>query len=230
MHRAMRKQHMPLQRSATEEALAQVSDDLKYANLEAFYVAIGEGHVSPGSVLARLARVAAPAVEEGLEEVPVARPAQVERESSEAVVVEGGTDVWVRLARCCTPVPGDKIMGFITRGTGVSVHRVDCPNAHALSMQSERLVTVSWKSGKPTAFVVAVQVEALDRQRLLGDVATVLSDHQVNILSASTVVGKDRISMLRFTFELGDIGHLASVLQAVKRIDNVYDAYRIVPG
>jgi len=127
-------------------------------------------------------------------------------------------------------VPGDKIMGFITRGSGVSVHRVDCPNAHALSMQSERLVTVSWKTGRPASFVVAVQIEALDRQRLLGDVATVLSDHHVNILSASTVVGKDRISTLRFTFELADIAHLSSVLEAVKRIENVYDAYRIVPG
>jgi len=110
------------------------------------------------------------------------------------------------------------------------VHRVDCPNAHALSMQSERLVTVSWKTGRPTSFVVAIQIEALDRQRLLGDVATVLSDHHVNILSASTAVGKDRISTLRFTFELADIAHLSSVLQAVKRIENVYDAYRIVPG
>jgi GTP pyrophosphokinase len=230
MHQAMRKQHLPLKRQATEEALTRVSEELKYLSLEAFYVAIGEGHVSPQSVLTRLARTMAPASEEGPQGVTLARPVQIEEESSQAVVVEGGTDVWVRLARCCTPVPGDKIMGFITRGSGVSVHRVDCPNAHALSMQSERLVTVSWKTGRPASFVVAVQIEALDRQRLLGDVATVLSDHHVNILSASTVVGKDRISTLRFTFELADIAHLSSVLEAVKRIENVYDAYRIVPG
>ena len=121
-------------------------------------------------------------------------------------------------------------MGFVTRGQGVSVHRTDCPNARALTMQSERLVTVSWKAGRSTSFVVAIQVEALDRQRLLGDVATVLSDQHVNILSASTTVGKDRISMLRFTFELADIAHLSSVLAAVKHIDGVYGAYRIVPG
>jgi GTP pyrophosphokinase len=137
--------------------------------------------------------------------------------------------VWVRLARCCTPVPGDEIMGFVSRGQGVSVHRADCPNAKALSREPERLIDVAWAEGKPTSFVVAIQVEALDRTRLLSDVATVLSDHHVNIMSATSSVGRDRITMLRFTFELADIAHLSGLLSAVKKVESVYDAYRVIP-
>jgi guanosine-3',5'-bis(diphosphate) 3'-pyrophosphohydrolase len=145
-------------------------------------------------------------------------------------VVRGATDLWVRLGRCCTPVPGDEILGFVTRGQGVSVHRVDCPNATSLQRQPERLIEVSWAEGKSTSFVVAIQVEALDRTRLLSDVATVLSDSHVNILSATSATGRDRITRLRFTFELADITHLSNVLGVVKRVDGVFDAYRILPS
>jgi GTP pyrophosphokinase len=120
-------------------------------------------------------------------------------------------------------------MGFVTRGRGVSVHRTDCPNAKSLLSQPERLIDVSWRAGRPTTFVVAVQVEALDRTRLLSDVATVLSDHHVNILSATSAVGRDRTTTLRFTFELADITHLAGILAAAKKVENVYDAFRVVP-
>ena len=138
--------------------------------------------------------------------------------------------MWVNLARCCTPVPGDDIMGFITRGQGVSVHRVDCPNVKELKRQRDRLIEVSWRAGAPTSFLVSIQVEALDRRKLLQDVATVLGDQHINIVAASSNTGKDRIAMLRFTFELADIAHLSSVLSAVKRVDGVFDAYRLLPG
>jgi guanosine-3',5'-bis(diphosphate) 3'-pyrophosphohydrolase len=230
MHRLLRKQNVPVKRLATEEALRQIAEDLHFPTVDAFYVAIGEGHVSPQSVIARLTRSVVSVTEEMADDVALARPVRIATPGESAVVVEGSGDVWVRLARCCTPVPGDEILGFVTRGQGVSVHRVDCPNAGALSEHEERLVDVSWKTGRSTSFAVAIQIDALDRQRLLGDVATVLSDQHVDILSASTIVGKDRISRLRFTFELADIAHLSSVLQAVKRVEGVYDAYRIVPG
>jgi GTP pyrophosphokinase len=121
-------------------------------------------------------------------------------------------------------------MGFVTRGQGVSVHRTDCPNARTLEREPERLIEVTWAEGKPTSFIVAVMVEALDRVRLLSDVATNLSDSHVNILSATSATGRDRITRLRFTFELADIAHLSSVLASVKRVDGVFDAYRVVPG
>jgi GTP diphosphokinase / guanosine-3',5'-bis(diphosphate) 3'-diphosphatase len=144
--------------------------------------------------------------------------------------VAGSSDVWVKLARCCTPVPGDKIIGFVSRGQGVSVHRVGCPNAKALAREPDRFVEVSWRAGKPTSFVVSISVEALDRKKLLSDVATVISEQQVNILTSSTTTGKDRIARFRFTFEMADIAHLASVLQAVRKVDGVFEAHRVVQG
>jgi GTP diphosphokinase / guanosine-3',5'-bis(diphosphate) 3'-diphosphatase len=232
LQRLMRKQNVPFKRLATEDALVQLSEEMKFPSLESLYVAIGEGQVSPQSIVARLAR-SMQSTEGDVTQVPLARPVHLGQQSStdvtSGVVVPGSEDVWVRLARCCTPVPGDEILGFVTRGQGVSVHRTDCPNAKSLLTQPERMIDVSWRAGKPTSFVVAIQVEALDRTRLLSDVATVLSDHQVNILSATSAVGRDRTTILRFTFELADITHLAEILGAVKKVENVYDAFRVVP-
>jgi GTP pyrophosphokinase len=231
--RLMRKQNLPIKRLATTESLTTIAEELKYPNLEALYVAVGEGHVSPQSIVARVSRlVIGDADEEVASEVPLARPVRLGRDDdiSKGVVVRGLPDVWVRLSRCCTPVPGDEILGFVTKGQGVSVHRTDCPNVTSLRKQPERLIEVTWAEGKPTSFVVAIQVEALDRTRLLSDVATVLSDSHVNILAATSATGKDRITRLRFTFELADIAHLSSLLASVKRVESVYDAYRVVPS
>ncbi len=233
LQRLMRKQNLPFKRLATDEALRQVAEEMKYPDLESLYVALGEGHVSPQSVMARLSRLVSDTSEEDEEptEVPLARPVRIgPTDVSQGVVVRGLPDVWVRLGRCCTPVPGDEIVGFVTRGQGVSVHRTDCPNVKSLREEPERMIEVTWAEGKPTTFTVAIQVEALDRTRLLSDVATVLSDNHVNILSATSTTGRDRITRLRFTFELGDIAHLSSVLASVKRVDGVYDAYRVVPS
>jgi guanosine-3',5'-bis(diphosphate) 3'-pyrophosphohydrolase len=233
LQRQMRKQNLPFKRLATEEVLEQVSTDLRYPDLDALYVAVGEGHVSPQSVVARVARrVSGTSEEDVTDDVPLARPVRIapQPDISHGVMVKGLPDVWVKLGRCCTPVPGDDIVGFVTRGQGVSVHRADCPNVKTLRREPERMIEVSWSEGKSTSFVVAIQVEALDRTRLLSDIATVLSDQHVNILSANSTTGRDRITRLRFTFELADITHLSSILAAVKRIDGVYDAYRVVPS
>jgi GTP pyrophosphokinase len=233
LQRLMRKQNLPFKRLATEEALAHVAtEELKYPDLEALYVAVGEGHVSPQSVVARLSRLITGTPEEDVTDVPLARPVRLgkQAESGQGVMVRGLPDVWVRLGRCCTPVPGDEIVGFVTRGQGVSVHRTDCPNVRTLRREPERLIDVTWAEGKPTSFIVAIQVEALDRTRLLSDVATMLSDNHVNILAATSSTGRDRITRLRFTFELADIAHLSSVLAAVKRVEGVFDGYRVVPN
>jgi GTP diphosphokinase / guanosine-3',5'-bis(diphosphate) 3'-diphosphatase len=233
LQRQMRKQNLSFKRLATEDAMEQIAADLKYPDLDALYVAIGDGHVSPQSVVARLSRLISGTSDEDVtDDVPLARPVKIARPDhvAQGVMVKGLPDVWVKLGRCCTPVPGDAIVGFVTRGQGVSVHRADCPNVKTLRREPERMIEVSWSGGKPTTFVVAIQVEALDRTRLLSDIATVLSDQHVNILSANSSTGRDRITRLRFAFELADITHLSSLLAAVKRIDGVYDAYRVVPS
>ncbi len=153
------------------------------------------------------------------------------RRSAAGVHVEGLDDVLVRLSRCCTPVPGDDIVGFVTRGRGVTVHRADCANTASLAAgQADRLIEVEWDDEHQGTFVAAIEVKALDRGRLLRDVAAVMSDHHVNILTSATQTGSDRVSKMRFEFELADPAHLDSLLSSLRRIDAVYDAYRIVPG
>ena len=147
------------------------------------------------------------------------------------VDVVGFRDELVRLARCCSPVPPDEIMGFVTRGRGVSVHRSDCANAVSLAQhQGDRLIDVEWDTDSQGVYVVSIEVKALDRSRLLRDVSAAMADHHVNIIACNTVTGTDRISKMRFDFELADPGHLDAVLGSIKQIDAIYDAYRVLPG
>jgi len=147
------------------------------------------------------------------------------------VHIEGMPDVLVRLSRCCTPVPPDEVVGFVTKGRGITVHRADCANAAALAEDSARVVDVEWSSeGSSAMFIAAVEVKALDRSRLLRDVANALSDEHVNIVACTTNTGSDRVARMRFEFEFADPGHLQSVLRVIKRIDGVYDAARVLPG
>jgi GTP pyrophosphokinase len=139
----------------------------------------------------------------------------------------------VRLANCCTPVPGDSIIGFVTRGRGVSVHRTDCANSVSLmAEQATRLIEVEWdgEERSEATFIAGVEVVAFDRSKLLRDVAVALSDHQINIVSSQSLTGSDRVAKMRFEFELVDLAQLGSVLHTIKGIDSVYDAYRLIPG
>jgi len=227
--KAMRKQNLPIQRLLTHEALVALANEMRYADVSALYAAIGEGQVSAATVVHRL--VQSMGGESGTEEdvAETARPGRQPRvrTSDAGVVVRGVTDVWAKLAKCCTPVPGDEIVGFVTRGAGVSVHRADCGNVEGLRAQPERMVEVEWDVGPNTLFLVQIQVEALDRARLLSDVTRVLSDHHVNILSATVSTTRDRVAMSRFIFEMADPAHLNSVLAAVRKVDGVFDVYRI---
>jgi len=229
--RIMRKQGLPLQRLATGDALLAIARDLHYADLSALYAAVGEGHVSAQSVVGKLVRSAggiAGAQEDLAETALPTRPPKPQPAGDSGVVVEGAADVWARLSKCCTPVPGDEITGFVTRGHGVSVHRADCVNlGHLLESQSERVVTVRWSPREGSLFLVAIQVEALDRTGLLSDVTRSISDQHVNILSASVTTTRDRVAFSKFTFEMGDPKHLGHVLRAVRSIDGVYDVYRV---
>ncbi len=227
--KAMRKEGLPLQRLMSHDSLTAIASELRYQDIDALYAAVGEGHVSAQHVVGRL--VASLGGEEGasedLAEATTPTRSMRRRTGDPGVVVVGTADVWVKLARCCTPVPGDPIMGFITRGNGVSVHRTDCTNAESLLSQADRLIEVEWAPSSASVFLVQLQVEALDRNRLLSDVTRVLSDQHVNILSASVQTSRDRVAISRFTFEMGDPGHLDHVMKAVRKIDGVFDVYRI---
>jgi GTP diphosphokinase / guanosine-3',5'-bis(diphosphate) 3'-diphosphatase len=229
--RAMRKQGLPLQRMATGDALLAIAKELRYADLSALYAAVGEGHVSAQSVVSKLVQSVgglAGAQEDLAETALPTRPPRPHQVQDSGVVVEGAADVWARLSRCCTPVPGDEITGFVTRGHGVSVHRADCTNLkHLLDSEPERLVAVRWSPTEDSLFLVAIQVEALDRTGLLSDITRSISDQHVNILAASVTTTRDRVAVSKFTFEMGDPKHLGHVLRAVRAIDGVYDVYRV---
>ena len=226
--RQMRKAGLPLQKIFAGHALLELAHDMHYADIDALYNAVGDGHVSASSIIEKL--VASIGAEDShpqptIEHIPTG--VQATRRTSSAIEVEGVDDVLAKLARCCTPVPGDPIMGFITKGSGISVHREDCINAGDLrEHQAERVVGVKWLAGASSIFLVNIQVEALDRARLLADVTRTLSEQHVNILSAAVSTSKDRVAISRFTFEMADAKHLDSVLAAVRNIEGVYDVYR----
>lgn len=229
--RAMRKQNLPLQKLMSQESFAEVAAQLKYDDVSSLYAAVGEGHVSTQSVLEKVVALVRD-VDEGDEpELPVpVRSRPMPRNSDSGVLVRGAPDILVKLARCCTPVPGDEIVGFITRGSGVSVHQANCHNVQGLMQEPERMIDVEWAPSSKSLFLVQIQIEALDRAGLLSDVTRVLSEHHVNILSANVSTSTDRLALSKFVFEMGDTTHLDRVLNAVRRIDAVYDVYRVSDG
>ncbi|MET7548775.1 bifunctional (p)ppGpp synthetase/guanosine-3',5'-bis(diphosphate) 3'-pyrophosphohydrolase [Streptomyces sp. NPDC005479] len=229
--RAMRKQNLPIQRILTGDSLVTLAHEMRYPDISSLYAAIGEGHVAAAGVVQKLVQALGgedAANEDLAESSPPSRSRHKRRANTDpGVVVKGVEDVWVKLARCCTPVPGDPIIGFVTRGSGVSVHRADCVNVDSLSQQPERILEVEWAPTQSSVFLVAIQVEALDRSRLLSDVTRILSDQHVNILSAAVQTSRDRVATSRFTFEMGDPKHLGHVLKAVRGVEGVYDVYRV---
>ena len=230
--KALRKEGLPVQRITNSPVLLQVAEALNYADLDALHAAVGESHVSAQSIAQRIARE----LRGGEHEDQLPSTARQPRRAlgtrrGVGVHVEGLDDVMVRLSRCCTPVPGDEIIGFVTRGRGVSVHRSDCANAASLATGDVgRMIEVEWDRDSTGSFVAAVELKALDRTRLGVDVWKVISDNHLNILRSDSLTGADRVSRMRFEFELADPAHLDSLLAALKRIDSVYDAYRVLPN
>jgi GTP pyrophosphokinase len=227
--RQMRKAGLPLQKILAGQAILELAHDLHYQEVEDLYAAVGNGHVSAPSVVEKLAISIGQVVEEHDESLDhlFIRQAPTKRNSS-GVDVQGIDDLMVKLARCCTPVPGDSIIGFVTRGSGVSVHREDCINIVDLKEhQGDRMVGVRWNTTAKSLFMVNIQVEALDRAGLLSDITRTLSEQHVNILNASVNTAKDRTALSRFTFEMADALHLDAVLAAVRGVEGVYDVYRI---
>ncbi|UFU01570.1 bifunctional (p)ppGpp synthetase/guanosine-3',5'-bis(diphosphate) 3'-pyrophosphohydrolase [Ruania suaedae] len=229
--KAMRKQNLPMQRLLSHDTLLTVADEMHYPDVTALYAAVGEGHVSAANVVTKL--VATLGGEDGHEEdlAEITRPGSPvrhRRSGDPGIIVPGmeAGETWTKLAKCCTPVPGDPIVGFVTRGAGISVHLADCGNVEALRRQPERMIDVEWASGTQGVFLVQIQVEALDRNGLLSDVTKVLSENHVNILSATVATSRDRVAISKFVFEMAEPSHLGHVLRAVRGIEGVFDVFR----
>jgi len=229
----MRKEGMALKRVLTYESLTLVAQHFKLADVSALYSAVGEGNISAQAVVRRVIDLhggddgAAEDLSEGVRITGRRSRSKVASVGDSGVLVKGVDDVWVKLAKCCTPVPPDPILGFVTKGGGVSVHRRDCTNASSLESQPERLLEVEWAPTAQATYLVNIQVEALDRARLLSDITMALSDAHVNILSAQLSTTRDRVAKSRFSFEMADATHLDSVMATVRGVPGVFDVYRV---
>ncbi|MGB7963455.1 MAG: bifunctional (p)ppGpp synthetase/guanosine-3',5'-bis(diphosphate) 3'-pyrophosphohydrolase [Propionicimonas sp.] len=228
----VRRAGLPLQRLLTVEHMTGLTQHFRVPDVNSLYAAIGEGTIGAQAVVQRLiaseggAEVVA---DLGTEDDPFIGHHRRNRHSGNeaGVVVEGDPSVWVKLARCCMPVPGDVILGFITRENGVSVHRVDCTNAQDLTGKPERLVDVSWAPTSASSFLMALHVEGLDRTGVLSEVTRVMSDHHISILSATMNTTKEHTFRFRLTFETTDPKHLDHLIGAIRKVPGVYDVYRL---
>ncbi|MFI6866488.1 RelA/SpoT family protein [Nocardia sp. NPDC050406] len=227
----VRRSGLPLQRLMSADAMSALAHELHYTDISALYAAVGENQVSAHHVVQRLmAQLGGVGdVENELAErsTPSTVPSRQRGSGDAGVEIPGAPGTVAKLAKCCTPVPGDEIMGFVTRGGAVSVHRTDCTNADSLRTEPERIIEVKWAPSPSSVFLVAIQIEALDRTRLLSDVTKVLADEKVNILSASVMTSGDRVAISKFTFEMGDPKHLGHLLNVVRNVEGVYDVYRV---
>ncbi|HKX75789.1 MAG TPA: bifunctional (p)ppGpp synthetase/guanosine-3',5'-bis(diphosphate) 3'-pyrophosphohydrolase [Acidimicrobiia bacterium] len=227
VHAYLRREGLGLGASERDRLLHEVAVDLGKTDLEGLLVAVGEGSVAAATVVQRLVRMVRP-VEEAEEDLLAPPRPRRPGQPGPGIIVEGMDDMLVRIARCCAPVPGDPIVGFITVGRGVSVHRADCTNIAALTEHRERMVEVSWPPDRVGIFTVWIQVEALDRTRLLRDVTAAISDLGGNITASSSVTGRDRVAVLRYEVELSDPGQLPRLLSDLQGVDGVFAAYRLV--
>lgn len=224
----LRKEGLGLGATERDRHLTQIAADLGFSTLNALFASVGEGATSTHSVIGRLVRVVRPDIEEevDLRTPPTSRTTPA---PGPGVIVEGLDDVWVRIAQCCGPVPGDDIIGFVTVGRGVSVHRSDCTNVDTLSAQRDRMIDVAWSPERVGRFAVWIQVECLDRSGLLRDVSASVTDVGGNIVASSSATSRDRVAVLRYEVELSDASQVDKLVAQLRAVDGVYEAFRIMP-
>src|ERR1019366_1565884 len=223
---------LPIATSLSSSALDAVVKSLNLDDMEALYMSIDSGQNSALAVVQRLERELHGGDAEQLPSTvtKMPRPSRTTRRTA-GVYVEGLDDVMIHLARCCSPVPGDPIMGFITQGRGVSVHRDDCSNAVALAQRlGERVIDVEWDGSLGGQYRAVLEVLAFDRSRLLLGVSKVVAEYHLNIISSSSTTSGSRIVRMIFDVELADPTHLSSLIAALKSVDGVFDAFRQLPG
>jgi GTP pyrophosphokinase len=232
LEQALKAQNLPYAKLRGSSVLAEVIRDTGFKKAEDFYVALGSGKLSSGQIVNKV--IQRLKTDEVAEEAPVVRKRPRARDAVSGeevgVVVQGVDDVLVRLAKCCTPVPGDSIVGYVSLGKGITIHRNDCPNVKALRRSPERFTSVEWDGAVAAkSFRVQLAVDSWDRPRLLEDVARTFAEHGANIVSYGGVV-EDQLAKNWYTAEVGDVKALRSLLIALRNLEGVFDAYRVTPS
>jgi guanosine-3',5'-bis(diphosphate) 3'-pyrophosphohydrolase len=230
LEQALKSQNLPYRKLAGSAVLAQVIRETGFKKADDFYLALGSGKLPPSQIVRKvLQRLKTDEVAEE-DPIPLKKPkADATASESYGIRVEGAEGVLVRLAKCCTPVPGDPVVGYISLGKGITIHREDCPNAKALARNPERLTPVSWDDDGSQSFRVQIRVDSWDRPRLLEDVARTFAEHGANIVSYGGVV-EDQLAKNWYTAEIGDTKALRSLLSSLRQIESVFDAYRLTPS
>jgi guanosine-3',5'-bis(diphosphate) 3'-pyrophosphohydrolase len=231
LDQALKAQKLPYRKLQGSSVLAQVIRETGFKKAEDFYVALGAGKLQPTQIVNKVIQ-RLKTEEVAAEPLVTQKPAKARAAVSSdrlGITVPGVEDVLVRLAKCCTPVPGDPVVGYISLGRGITVHREDCPNVKALQRQPERFTPVEWEGGASAGFLVQISVDAWDRARLLEDVARTFAEHGANIVSYGGVV-EDGMARNWYTAEVGDLKELRSLLTALRNLDAVFDAYRVTPS
>ncbi len=231
---ALRKAGLPSQRIVGSPLFAQVTQDMGFKRAEDFYISLGSGKTSVQVVVNKIiARLKTDAGDvDPTPAVPDAREGRSRKSAPSSdlgIEIEGVADVLVRLAKCCKPVPGDDILGYISLGRGITIHRDDCPNVRALMRSPERFTPVTWGGESRQAFRVELAVEAWDRHRLLEDISRTIAENGVNIVAANCQVD-DHMARHRFVLEMADIDTLRALTSHLRNVESVFDAYRVTPG
>ena len=227
---------LPMHRLFTAQSMRTVAVELHYADVDALYTAIGSGRISAQHVAHRMLAIFGD--EEAAEDELVSRTpfseilgsksSAAQTSVNSGVLVEGSPDVMAKLAKCCQPVPGDAIFGFVTRGGGVSVHRTDCTNADKLRQETARLISVAWASESGgSVFTATVQIEALDRAGLLMDLTKAITEERLSVLAMNSQASDDHIATIRFTFSVSDTKQLGSLMTTLRNTEGVFDVYRV---
>ncbi len=231
LEQALKQQNLPYAKLRGSAVLAQVIRDSGFKKAEDFYLALGSDRLQSGAIVNKV--IQRLKTDQVVEEAPVVTKAPKARHavsgSDVGVTVDGANDVLVRLAKCCTPVPGDAIVGYISLGKGITIHRADCPNVKSLRRNEERFAHVEWSGDGSKSFRVQIAVSSWDRPRLLEDVARTFAEHGANIVSYGGVV-EDQLAKNWYTVEVGDVNSLRSLMSSLRSVDAVFDAYRVTPS
>lgn len=228
---------LPMHRLFTAQSMKAVATELHYPDVDSLYAAIGSGNIAAGNVANRLIATFGDADDAAdtlaartpLSELVTAKSQVVD--GGAGILVDGSPDVMAKLAKCCMPVPGDQIFGFVTRGGGVSVHRTDCTNANKLREEPERLVSVAWASEGPgSVFQVTLQLEALDRNGLLMELTRVINEQRVSVVAMNSHASEDHVATVRFTFTVSNTKQLGSLMTQLRNAEGVFDVYRVTSG
>ncbi|MDR3127736.1 MAG: bifunctional (p)ppGpp synthetase/guanosine-3',5'-bis(diphosphate) 3'-pyrophosphohydrolase [Bifidobacteriaceae bacterium] len=223
--RSLNKEHIDNKVALSNEVLESVASQLNLSEISSVFASLGEGKISTMNVINRIKKIIGLDSNKVIDSIQTSVPTKADI-NNPGVIAQGVDSLWIKLAKCCLPVPGDKIVGFITKGHGITVHRSDCKNIINLSKDQERFIDVQWLSGANARFNVRIKVEALDRDNLLSEISSAIAENQIKTLSFTGTTTENKVAIFIITVEIAEQRQLNTLFKSIRKIDGVYDVYR----